>query len=112
MLYVVIHIHVAAMKSIRIPYYHSECHITLLKYRIGFRLSKISCKVIPVLYASFFGKQWPHLPLQKVQILLFNMQLNISVNLLYFLNVNLFQIPNSNAKSTAVKFKKQVKVRL
>lgn len=60
----------------------------------------------------FFGKQWPHLPIQKVQILLFNMQLNISVNLLYFLNVNLFQIPNSNAKSTAVKFKKQVKVRL
>lgn len=54
MLYVVIHIHVAAMKSIRIPYYHSECHITSLKYRIGFRLSKISCKVIPVLYASFF----------------------------------------------------------
>lgn len=54
MLYVVIYIYVVVMKFIRILYYYFECYIILLKYRIGFRLFKIFCKVISVFYVSFF----------------------------------------------------------
>lgn len=55
MLYVVIYIYVVVMKFIRILYYYFECYIILLKYRIGFRLFKIFCKVINIgILCKFF----------------------------------------------------------